>query len=240
MLQPLRSWLRARLARRLQVPEIPAALARLNDQGFVPSLIFDVGAYRGDFARDCLAVWPQARIVCFEPQRQRRHDLEALATASGQIDVYPMLLGSSQQPAVTLNVKETASSVLAEHYSAHPKEVCAQSTVDLIVRERYRGGGPDLLKVDVQGYELDVLKGAERSLAAVAVLLLELNLIDIHKGVPLIAEVIRWLDERGFVAYDVCGLTRRPLDAALWQVDMLLVPRDSRLRADKHWDKASN
>jgi len=33
----------------------------------------------------------------------------------------------------------------------------------------------------------------------------------------------------------VCGLTRRPLDQALWQTDMLFVPQQSALRADKRW-----
>ena len=44
-----------------------------------------------------------------------------------------------------------------------------------------------------------------------------------------------WLAERGWVAFDICGLTRRPLDDALWQADMLFAPGTSELRRDKKW-----
>jgi len=69
------------------------------------------------------------------------------------------------------------------------------------------------------------------------VILAEVNLLDIHEGVPLLHEMTSWLSQRGFVAYDICGLTRRPLDDALWQVDMIFVRQDDALRADKTFFK---
>ena len=49
---------------------------------------------------------------------------------------------------------------------------------------------------------------------------------------PLFAEIVAWLNDRDWVAYDICGLTRRPLDKALWQADLIFVPRNSPLRTD--------
>lgn len=66
---------------------------------------------------------------------------------------------------------------------------------------------------------------------------MEVNLIDIHEDVPLLAEVTGWLKERGFVAYDICGLTRRPLDDALWQADIIFVPEDAEPRQNKRYDE---
>jgi hypothetical protein len=60
-------------------------------------------------------------------------------------------------------------------------------------------------------------------------------LIDIHKDVPLLDDLVIFLREMGFVAYDICGLTRRPLDQALWQADFIFVPRECALRSDKRW-----
>jgi hypothetical protein len=96
---------------------------------------------------------------------------------------------------------------------------------------------PDLLKLDVQGYELWVLKGAEESLPGIRVILAEVNRLDIHKGVPLLHEMTGWLFQRGYGAHDICGLTRRPLDDALWQVDTIFVRRDDALRAEKSYFK---
>jgi hypothetical protein len=108
-------------------------------------------------------------------------------------------------------------------------------TVDDVVEKECGGRPPELLKIDVQGYELWVLKGAAESLQGIKVVLLEINVLDIYTGVPLFHEVVSWLRERGWVAYDICGLIRRPLDQALWQADMIFVPLESPLRSDKRW-----
>lgn len=108
-------------------------------------------------------------------------------------------------------------------------------TVDQIVKENQHARVPDLLKIDVQGYELEVLKGAEKSLPEISAILAEVNFLDIHQNVPLLSDMVAWLDARGWVAYDVCGLTRRPLDHALWQADLIFIQRASALRADKRW-----
>lgn len=226
--------LRSILARRLQVPEIPVALARLKKQGFEPRLIFDVGAYRGDFARECLANWPTSKIACFEPQAHMQTELEGLPT--DRVSIFRTLLGSSEKQGVHLHCAETASSVLSEHYNKHPIVSVAQTSIDIIIEKFYDGVAPDFIKADVQGYELEVLRGATKTLKNVSLLLLEINLIEIHQNVPLLHTVVEFLSERGFVAFDVCGLGRRPRDNALWQMDMLFVPIGSSLRSDKHWD----
>lgn len=48
--------IRAYLTRKLGVPEIPLAIERLANLNFNPTQIFDVGAYRGDFADLCLRI----------------------------------------------------------------------------------------------------------------------------------------------------------------------------------------
>jgi hypothetical protein len=52
-------------------------------------------------------------------------------------------------------------------------------------------------------------------------------------GVPLLHALVGWLGERGFVAYDICGMIRRPLGKAPWQAEMIFVRKDDPLRRDK-------
>lgn len=129
---------------------------------------------------------------------------------------------------------ETASAVLVEHEQAHPTVERPMRRLD-DMKERLSFGEFDLLKLDVQGYELEVQRGAETSLRSTQAILAEVNLIDIHKDVPLLPEFVHWLRERGFVPYDICGMTMLPLDDALWQIDMPFVPIDSPLVRDKQW-----
>ncbi len=232
----LRQRIRRYLNRRLGVPEIPPALERLAKIGFQPKQIFDVGAYRGEFAQSCLHVWKNANIACFEALDSKVCQLQQLAQHNSAITVFPVLLGAKACEKVPLNQAETASSILVEHIPQNfPVSFHPMQTVDQIVQDHFAGRSPDLLKLDVQGYELEVLKGAEKTLPSLQVILAEVNLLDIHQNVPLLADIVTWLNDRNWVAYDICGLTRRPLDKTLWQADFIFVPRDSSLRSDKRW-----
>lgn len=229
--------IRNQLAHRLGVPEIPFALKRLSSAAFQPKQIFDVGAYRGDFARYCLDVWPQTKIICFEALEDKIDLLKQLEKENPSIQIFPGLVGAKCQENIPLHRAETASSVLTEkHNQDFPVTYHLMRTIDSIVQDHFYGCSPDFLKIDVQGYELEVLKGAEQSLQGMEAILVEVNLLDIHNGVPLLAEVIAWLSKRNWVAYDICALTRRPLDDALWQADFLFTPEDSPLRSDKRWN----
>ncbi|HEY0172642.1 MAG TPA: FkbM family methyltransferase [Pyrinomonadaceae bacterium] len=223
------------LAQRIGAPDILNSLQLLSRNGFKPKQIFDVGAYQGDFARLCFDVWPEAKVVAFEVLDHKVERLRKMAEFGNSVEVVTCLLGAHDRDSVPFHEMETASSVLEEHIQqSAPVKSHPMRTVDRVVRDR-GASPPDFLKLDVQGYELEVLKGAEESLNSLQVILAELNFLDIHKNVPLVSEVIAWLDERGWVAYDVCGLTRRPLDGALWQADLIFVPKDSPLRTNKAW-----
>lgn len=220
----------------MQVPQITFALERLAVVGFRPAQIFDIGAYKGEFALECLRLWPGAKIACFEALEEKVEYLQKLSQLHTGIQVFPGLMGAEAKEQVLFHELESASSVLEEHIpQSFPTKTYPMTTVDEVVNNHFEGRSPSLLKMDVQGYEFEVLKGAEHSLAGVEVILAEINLLDIHRDVPLLADVLSWLNERNWVAYDICGLIRRPLDQALWQADFIFTPRDSPLRADKRW-----
>jgi FkbM family methyltransferase len=238
MLSKARARVRRALIKRLNAPDMLMALERLAAQRFSPDLIFDIGANRGDFAQLALAVWPSARVACFEPLRHATAQIVQLQSRFPNIDLHQTLVGECEKTGVELHVADTSTSLLKDSESdKFPIERFPQTTVDAAVGAHYGGRAPGLLKLDVQGYELWILKGSEKTLPGVRAILAEVNLLDIHEGVPLLHEMTNWLSQRGFVAYDICGLTRRPLDDALWQVDMIFVRQDDALRADKAYFK---
>lgn len=173
----IKAKIRQHLLRRFQVPEIPVGLSHLAAVGFRPQHIFDVGAYRGDFARSCLDVWPTAKMACFEALDSKVMQLQQLAATQPEVEVFQMLLGAESSDRVPLHEAETASSVLVEHISnTFPVSYHPMRTVDQIVQDTFNGQSPDFLKLDVQGYELEVLKGAEKSLPGMQVILAEVSL----------------------------------------------------------------
>lgn len=92
-----------------------------------------------------------------------------------------------------------------------------------------------MIKLDVQGFEIEVLKGAANTLQQAEVCLLEVTLLNIGANEPLLFDILRFMDERNFQAYDISQFMRRPYDNALFQVDMFFVSKNSKLIAEKRW-----
>jgi hypothetical protein len=68
---------------------------------------------------------------------------------------------------------------------------------------------PTLLKLDVQGFELEAFKGAMETLSSVEVLVIETSLLQYNEGSPLLGEVLIALDCLGFQVLEVLGLVKK-------------------------------
>lgn len=86
-----------------------------------------------------------------------------------------------------------------------------------------------MLKMDVQGYQLEGLAGARQTLAQCDFVLLELPLIQMSRGAPLISEVISFMAERGLRLYDIRSLMQAGAGRVLSQMDGLSVSEHSPL-----------
>ncbi len=98
--------------------------------------------------------------------------------------------------------------------------------------ETARCPAPFVLKVDVQGGELEVLAGATATLEGCELVLLEASLYELVPGQPLLHDVVAFMAERGWVVYDAYGGHLRPLDGALAQIDLAFARADGALRGD--------
>jgi hypothetical protein len=106
-------------------------------------------------------------------------------------------------------------------------------TVDELIAERALPA-PYFLKLDVQGYELEVLAGAHRTMDAAELVLMELRLYR-APPMPMLHEAIAWMTERGFRPYEIADVQRRPLDDAMAQVDVLFAREGISLLAFEGW-----
>jgi hypothetical protein len=130
---------------------------------------------------------------------------------------------------------ETASHVSAVPVKDLPCYTIQTRTLDSLLQEK-QFPLPDLLKLDVQGHEMEVLKGASAALSHAGICLLEVTLLDLGDQYPLLLEMLSFMDAKGFQAYDISQFIRRPFDKALFQLDMFFVKKDSSLIADKRWE----
>jgi hypothetical protein len=95
---------------------------------------------------------------------------------------------------------------------------------------------PDMIKADVQGFEIEVLKGAEKCLENTELLLLEVSYRRIYQNGPLAHEVISYVGSKGFRILDICTCIKRPFDGELIQSDILFAKDGSRLFEPEGWE----
>lgn len=210
-------------------PEMRRGMLRLRDRGLAPESIVDAGSFHGDWGRMSREIWPKARLAMIEPNTELTEPLRALA---GELNAefYCELLGPRDGDEVRYHVMGSGSSVYEEHSSLpRRQEVRHTRTLDSVLDGWEEIG---LLKIDAQGYELEILKGAERLLPRTSSVLLEIAVIGVNRGAPRLDEVVAFMKERGFVTCDILEIHRRPRDQALIQIDLLFVREDSPLLAD--------
>lgn len=208
------------------------SLENMKRCGFEPASVIDVGAFMGDWTNRVRAIWPTAKFLMVEPQPNKQERLRAMCNDSVWLE--PYILGAAAAESVPYHMDDLGGSSVLEQC----QDKCAvveplpMTTLDALTG-KLRLRGPILLKADVQGYELEVLRGATATLANTEAILLEVSTLPYNLRAPLFADVIAFLAERGFLVYDLCSMHRRQSDDAAFQVDVLFARENSALRAEK-------
>jgi len=184
---------------------------RLRNQGINPSLIFDVGANTGQFAVAATSIWPSARIVSYEPQRELFLLLETKAKKYPRIEPRNIALGAKPEKVAVMHLtSQRASSSLLRlgdgHKQAEPgvSEVGVEHVRVCTLEEEINKApaeGCALLKMDVQGYEQNVLLGARDKLSFFDWIVFETSCFPLYEGETTFEEISHWLRESGFVFY---------------------------------------
>ena len=89
---------------------------------------------------------------------------------------------------------------------------------------------PYLLKIDVEGYELELLKGAEKTLEDTGLIVVETSLIERYENGCTFLDVANFLDARGFALYEIVEMGVRTHAAPVAFLDAAFVPKTSVLR----------
>jgi FkbM family methyltransferase len=210
-------------------PNMRLGLEAMAALGFSPRSIIDVGAYQGGWSEMARSIWPDSSIVMVEPNAEKEPNVRTVAQRIGA-RLVESLLGAEDGQEVDFNVMASGSSVMGERSPlARTVERRKLATLDTVIGQLQ---APALLKIDAQGYELEILKGARLLLKDVEGLLLEVSIIEINEGAPLLHDVVLFMKNAGFLAYDILEIHRRPLDRALNQIDIIFVREGSQLHAD--------
>lgn len=179
--------------------------------------VLDVGAYRGDFARLIRELFPGAYIKCVEGDDRQEAYLQEFET-----EFYLLGKKTKQVDFYTLpdNQCTTGSSIYRENTVYYKEPLVVQKWMYALDDLNFPPF--DLIKLDVQGAELDILKGGKKYLEKTKpkYLLLETSIQQYNQGAPLAGEVISYLNKKHYQLRDIMDVLYDQ-NGQLLQVDFL-------------------
>lgn len=169
--------------------------------------IIDVGSNRGQFALSASYFFPESRIICFEPLKSAFHCLEQVFKNKTNFILFNFAIGNEQKEIeINISNKEDSSSILEitkKQETVFPgtekssSELVKLTTLKEIIQDEDLNNDV-LLKIDVQGYELEVLHGSKSLLTKLKYIYVESSFVEFYKEQPKISDILGFLLTNNF------------------------------------------
>lgn len=207
------AWRRALLRQRVAAGVEHAGV--LRKLGRVRTVV-DIGANRGQFALIARKCFPGARIDSFEPLAEPADRFERVFAGDENVHLHRLAVGEREGGAtIHVSRRDDSSSLLpiTERQSAlfpgtDEREIRTIRVAPLdSVLSAAKMSKPAMLKLDVQGFELQALHGCESLLSCFSYVYCECSFVELYEGQALAHEVLDYLQGHGFRLSGVYNLT---------------------------------
>ena len=165
------------------------------------------------------AVGAAGHVHAFEPNPTLAAELEAWTGA--RLKVHQVAVGASPSVA-TLHVPvddDGWGSLVTDHMEPDRELITFGVDVERIDSFLCPGDAPTFVKLDVEGFELEALRGAGTLFGRTELFVVEVAMYRFIER-PVFHEVVAFMAERGYLVYDIAGFIRRPYDGAVGLMDL--------------------
>ncbi|HEY4653099.1 MAG TPA: FkbM family methyltransferase [Cyclobacteriaceae bacterium] len=196
-------------------------------------MVIDVGANVGQYSMALLDTGFERKILSFEPIAKVYRQLENNSRRFANWEVCNLGVGD-KEGTLTINISEnyesssllpvTELSISAEPKSGYvSKEEIRVVTLDSFLVDRIKTAQNPYLKIDVQGYELQVLEGAKMLLPKIKGIQLEMSFVKLYEGGPLYKDIFGYLENAGFQLYTIIPDFRDERSGRMLQADGIFI-----------------
>jgi FkbM family methyltransferase len=192
---------------------------------FTPNSVLDIGANVGQFYNEIKQIFPNSYYYLIEGNEKCEIVLQTLG-----VD-YSISLLSDEVKEVKFYTRTneercTGNSIYRENTSFfNDDEITIKNeittTLELLLKDKQF----DLIKIDVQGSELDIIKGGLELIKKSKGILMEVSLIEYNENAPTKDFVYEFMDKLGFIPVEVIGDINHPITYQLIQQDILFIKK---------------
>jgi FkbM family methyltransferase len=189
--------------------------------------VVDVGANRGQFVDKIRSVGYNGKVISFEPLAFEHNFLCKRAAKDNTWAVAPRMAIGDRDGNVTINVTHDTS--LSSIQASVDKSLMASTEdVKMMTLDKSLNGQVDsasnlLIKIDVQGYEPQVIQGAAKTLSKAKAVMLEVGLMPMYEEEVSYLDILTGLRAQGFHMVFISHVTRGKKLGELYQIDAFLV-----------------
>ncbi len=216
-----------RLKRHAQGYSHHQTLRRLSSVGFTPDIVYDIGAHTSTWTKLARRTFPNSEFVLFEANP---HLEPALAVMGERYFIVALSDTDGGQRTFHLPINPEVSTTGGSFFGASRSASAEIGASDIQVKtsrldtlQSVNGLPlPALIKLDVEGAELEVLLGGRDLLRSCSAIIAELTFVR-NDGAPLAHEVMKGIYDLGFLLVDLCKIRRTAALGDVCQIDALFV-----------------
>lgn len=176
--------------------------------------VFDVGANVGQFARKLRSAGFEGKIISFDPLTAAHARLSRSAKNDSKWLVHPRAAVGDHDGEIEINIAgNSVSSSVLPMLDAHSSAAVGSAYVasertplirlDTVAEHYLSADSRPFIKIDTQGFEWQVLDGANETLKRARGVLLELSLVPLYDGQRLWREIIERMEKEGFTLWAI-------------------------------------
>ncbi len=201
----------------------------LHKFNFHPKHIVDVGANHGSWTREALLYFPEAHYTLLEPQNWLSKSFQDILDNNSKVNYFPVGAGEKKGSFLFTIVDRDDSCSFRYTKEEAEKEGLKQIEIPVVTLNDLLAENnlpvPDIIKIDAEGLDIEVLKGASNFFGKTEIFMVEAGVVNKIFSNSFL-KLINFMDENGYRLFEITDLNRPFGVKVLWLVELVFVKKD--------------
>ncbi len=200
----------------------------LINQNYYPETIYDIGANKGTWTKECLKYFPNSTYYLFEPQTELKKDIKSNLGDLMNVNLFSVGVGDINDDLnFTIHKRDDGCSYSYTEEEAD-KLNFKQIVLPIVRLETFVKDKnlkkPSLLKIDAEGFDLKVLDGASSLFESIEIIMVEVGIMN-DRIQNSALEMLNYLDVKGYKLFDITDINRPFSNKALWLCEFVFIKK---------------